>query len=56
MRGSMWRGASSLTFFSILTVLASSVAGATSSIHTVISTQCTEDIYFEWQAIGLAYR
>ena len=45
-----------MTFFGLLSILASTAAGATSSIHTVISTQCTEDIYFEWQAIGLAYR
>ena len=56
MRGGMWRQAALLTCLGLLIALASAAAGAISSIHTVISTQCTEDFYFEWQAIGLAYR
>ncbi len=33
-----------------------STAAAGYSIHTVVSTQCTDAIYFEWQVFGLAYR
>lgn len=33
-----------------------STASAGYSIHTVVSTQCTDVMYFEWQVIGLAYR
>ncbi|CAK0783213.1 hypothetical protein CVIRNUC_006412 [Coccomyxa viridis] len=32
-----------------------STAAAGYSIHTVVSTQCTDAIYFEWQVFGLAY-
>ena len=56
MRGGMGRRASPVNIAGLLCTLVTAAAGITSSIHTVISTQCTEDIYFEWQAIGLAYR
>ena len=40
----------------IFAALLISTASAGYSIHTVVSTQCTDVIYFEWQVIGLAYR
>ena len=39
-----------------LAALLNVAESATSSIHTVVSVECTDDIYFEWQVIGLAYR
>ncbi len=56
MLGGMGRPFAACIILSLVAGLSSIAAGAVSSIHTVVSTECTDEVYFEWQVLGLAYR
>jgi glucose uptake protein GlcU len=55
-QGGMGWSISPFVVFVAITAISNAAAGPLSSIHTVVSTECTDEVYFEWQVVGLSYR